>query len=241
MTPAGRPRFETTRWSLVLAAGGSHPSAAREALAALCDTYWYPLYGYVRRQGHDADQARDAVQAFILMLLERDDFRGLRPERGRFRAFLLVSLRHFLESRRLHDRALKRGGGEPPPLPLEFGTAESRYLLEPAGAGTPETVFDRNWALAVLDQVFQRIRKEWEAKGKGAEFDRLKDCLMGELPAGGYRALALDLGSTEAATKMAVLRLKRRFQQELRSEIADTVTDDAVDDELRYLLKALQT
>jgi len=181
------------------------------------------------------------VQAFILMLLERDDFRGLRPERGRFRAFLLVSLRHFLESRRLHDRALKRGGGEPPPLPLEFGTAESRYLLEPAGAGTPETVFDRNWALAVLDQVFQRIRKEWEAKGKGAEFDRLKDCLMGELPAGGYRALALDLGSTEAATKMAVLRLKRRFQQELRSEIADTVTDDAVDDELRYLLKALQT
>jgi RNA polymerase sigma-70 factor (ECF subfamily) len=174
------------------------------------------------------------------MLLERDNFRGLRPDRGRFRAFLLVSLRHFLENRRVHDRALKRGGDGEPALPLEFGTAENRYLLEPADAGTPETVFDRNWALAVLDQVFQRIRNEWEGKGKAIEFDRLKDCLMGELPAGGYRALALELDSTEAATKMAVIRLKRRFQQELRSEIADTVTDDAVDDELRYLLKALQ-
>ncbi len=240
MTTVGRPRFETTRWSLVLAAGGSHPSAAREALTALCETYWYPLYGYVRRQGFDADQASDAVQAFILMLLERDDFRGLRPERGRFRAFLLVSLSHFLENRRVHDRALKRGGGQSP-MPFEFGKAESRYLLEPADAGTPETVFDRNWALAVLDQVFQRIRNEWEAKGKAGEFDRLKDCLLGDMPSGGYRALALDLGSTEAAMKMAVLRLKRRFQQELRSEIADTVTDDAVDEELRYLLKALQT
>ena len=110
MTLARRPTFDTTRWSLVLAAGGSHPTAARDALAALCDAYWYPLYFYVRRQGHDADQARDVVQAFILMLLERDDLRGLRPELGRFRAFLLVSLRHFLESRRRHDRALKRGG-----------------------------------------------------------------------------------------------------------------------------------
>jgi len=239
MTPAHRPTFETTRWSLVLAAGGSHPTAAREALAALCDAYWYPLYFYVRRQGHDADQARDVVQAFILMLLERDDLRGLRPELGRFRAFLLVSLRHFLESRRLHNRALKRGGGLAP-LPLELGNAEDRYRLEPVDQGTPETVFDRNWALAVLDQVFRRIRAEWEAKSKEAEFDQLKDCLMGELPSGGYRALALKLGSTEAAAKMAVHRLKRRFQQDLRAEIADTVTDDAVDDELRYLLKALQ-
>jgi RNA polymerase sigma-70 factor (ECF subfamily) len=233
------PRFETTRWSLVLAAGGSHPSAAREALATLCDTYWYPLYVYVRRQGHGADRAQDVVQSFILMLLERDDLRGLRPERGRFRAFLLVSLRHFLQNLRVHDRALKRGGGQAP-RPLEFGSAEDRYLLEPANFLTPEAAFDRNWTLAVLDQVFRRIRAEWEAKGKAMEFDRLKDCLMGELPDGGYKALAVDLGSTEAATKMAVHRLKRRFQQELRSEIADTVTDEAVDDELRYLLKALQ-
>ncbi|HYN09668.1 MAG TPA: hypothetical protein VES67_19965 [Vicinamibacterales bacterium] len=232
-------RFETTRWSVVLAASDSSSSAAREALATLCETYWYPLYGYVRRHGQDADEARDVVQSFILLLLERDDLQGLRPERGRFRAFLLVSLRHFLENRRVHDRALKRGGGQFP-LPLEFGGAEDRYFLEPADAGTPETVFDRNWALAVLDHVFRRIRAEWEAKGRVGEFDRLKECLMGDLPLGGYLALAQDLGSTEAATKMAVQRLKRRFQQELRSEIADTVTDDAVDDELRYLLRALQ-
>jgi RNA polymerase sigma-70 factor (ECF subfamily) len=112
MTAAHRRSFDTTRW-VVLAAGGSHPTAARDALAALCDAYWYPLYFYVRRQGHDADHARDVVQAFILMLLERDDLRGLRPELGRFRAFLLVSLRHFLESRRRRDRALKRGGHAP--------------------------------------------------------------------------------------------------------------------------------
>ena len=232
-------RFETTRWSLVLAAGESHSSAAREALAALFETYWYPLYGYVRRQGHDAEDARDVVQSFILSLLERDDLRALRPERGRFRAFLIVSLRHFLENRRVHDRALKRGGGQSP-LPLDFGTAEGRYVLEPVDAGTPETAFDRSWALAVLHQVFRGIRAEWEAKEKATEFDRLKDCLMGELPAGGYRTLAFELGSTEAAMKMAVHRLKRRFQQELVREIRDTVTDDAVDDELRYLLKALR-
>ena len=233
------PRFETTRWSLVLAAGGSHPSAAREALAILCNTYWYPLYVYVRRHGHDADQAQDVVQSFILTLLERDDLRRLRPERGRFRAFLLASLRNFLQNLRVHDRALKRGGGQAP-RPLEFGSAENRYLLEPTDLRTPEAAFDRTWTLAVLDQVFRRIRAEWEAKGRGIEFDRLKDCLMGELPDGGYQVLAVDLGSTEAAIKMAVHRLKRRFQEELRSEIADTVTDEAVDDELRYLLKALQ-
>jgi DNA-directed RNA polymerase specialized sigma24 family protein len=239
MAQRGRFQFETTRWSVVLAAGGSHSSAARDALAALCDAYWYPLYGYVRRHGYDADDAADAVQSFILLLLERDDLHGLRPERGRFRAFLLASLRHFLGNRRVHDRALKRGGGAPS-LPLAFEAAEQRYLHEPAVEGTPETVFDRNWALAVLDHVFARIRQEWDATGRGMEFGRLKGCLMGDLPEGGYRSLALDLASTDAAVKMAVHRLKRRFEQELRREIADTVTDEAVDDELRYLLKALQ-
>ena len=239
MSRVGRFQFETTRWSLVLAAGGSHSSAAREALAALCEAYWYPLYGYVRRHGSDADEAADAVQSFILLLLERDDLQGLRPERGRFRAFLLASLRHFLANRRVHDGALKRGGGVPL-LPLEFDVAEQRYALEPAADGTPETVFERAWAMAVLDQVFGRIRQEWDARGRGVEFDRLKGCLMGDLPDGGYKSLALALDSTEAAVKMAVQRLKRRFEQELRREIADTVTDDGVDDELRYLLKALQ-
>lgn len=236
--PLGR-RFETTRWTLVLAVGGSHASVAREALATLCESYWYPLYGYVRRQGIDADAASDVVQSFLLMLLERDDLRDLRPERGRFRAFLLVTLRHFLANRRVHDRAQKRGGGQPP-LPLEFGAAEERYQVEPAAAGTPESVFERDWALTVLDRVFRRIRADWDARGRGAEFDRLKACLMGDLPDGGYQTMAHDLGSTEGAVKMAVQRLKRRFQQDLRREIADTTTEDAVDDELRHLVRALQ-
>jgi RNA polymerase sigma-70 factor (ECF subfamily) len=232
-------RFETTRWTLVLAAGSTHVSAAHEALAELCQRYWYPLYAYARRYGFDAEDARDVVQGFILSLLERDDLRAVRPERGRFRAFLLVSLRHFMDNQRVHDRAQKRGGGQPT-LSLEFEFGEDRYRLEPAAESTPETLFERNWALTVLDQVFRRIRAEWEARGKADEFDRLKGCLMGELPPGGYKALAAEIGTSEAAGKMAVQRLKRRFQEELRSEIADTATNDAVDDELRHLLKALR-
>ena len=234
-----RAHFETTRWSVVLAAGGSHSAAAREALEALCEAYWYPLYGYVRRQGYDADAAADAVQAFILLLLAREDLQGLRPERGPFRAFLLASLRHFLANQRVHDRAMKRGGGAPL-LSLEFDEAEQRFRQEPVAEGTPESLFDRTWTLALLDHVFLRLREEWAAKGKADEYDRLKGCLMGDVPEGGYRQVARHLGTTEAAVKMAVQRLKRRFEQELRGEIADTVTDDAIDNELRYLLKALQ-
>jgi RNA polymerase sigma-70 factor (ECF subfamily) len=233
-------RFETTRWSLVLAAGGSHATAARDALGILCETYWYPLYVYVRRQGNDPEQASDLVQSFVLTLLERDDLRHLHPDRGRFRAFLLASLRHFLSNQRVHDRAVKRGGRQMP-IPLELDSAEQRYVLEPADTATPETIFERNWAITVFDAAFDRIRAEWEAKARGAEFDRLKDCLMGEIPPGGYQSLASALDSTEAAVKMAVHRLKRRFHQELRAEVAETVTGDSIDDELRYLLGALQT
>jgi DNA-directed RNA polymerase specialized sigma24 family protein len=164
MSRVGRFRFETTRWSLILALGAGHSSSAREALAALLEAYWYPLYGFVRRRGSNPDDAQDSVQSFILFLLERDDLQAIRPERGRFRSFLLVSLRNFLENRRVHDRALKRGAGQPS-LSLEFNVAEDRYLREPAEVGTPETIFDQNWALAVLDRVFQRIRADWEATG----------------------------------------------------------------------------
>jgi len=235
-----RSRFDTTRWSLVLATGDSRSSAARRALAELCEVYWYPLYAHVRRQGYSADDCQDLIQSFLLLLLEREDLQSLRPERGRFRAFLLASLRNFLSNARVHQQALKRGGGQSP-LSLEFDSAETRFQREPVETSTPETDFDRQWALTMLDQVFGRIRSEWEARGKGSEFDRIKACLMGDLPQGGYRAVAEQLGSTEGAAKAAVQRLKRRFDQELRATIADTVTDDSVDDELRYLLKALQT
>lgn len=236
----GPSRFETTHWSLVCAVRGDDASAARRALAVLCRAYWYPLYGYVRRQGYDAEDARDLTQSFFVQLLERQDVRAVRRERGRFRSFLLSALRHFLLNARVHRRALKRGGGQPL-APLEFEQAEERYLREPADRHTPETIFDRRWALSVLDHVFQRLRSEWEAEQRGSEFDRLKACLMGELPPGGYKAIATDIGSTEGAAKVAVHRLKRRFQRRLRQEIADTVlSDEAVDDEIRYLFHALQ-
>jgi len=224
---------------VVLATGGSRSSAARRALTELCEAYWYPLYAHVRWQGYDIDECQDLIQSFFVLLLEREDLQALRPERGRFRAFLLASLRNFLSNVRDHERALKRGGGQSP-LPLEFGDAESRFQREPVDSTTPEILFDRQWALTLLAQVFERIRSDWDARGKLEEFTCLKACLMGDLPEGGYRTVAEQLGSTEGAAKAAVQRLKRRFDQELRATIADTVTDESVEDELRHLLKALQ-
>jgi len=240
MTAPGRHRFETTRWSLVIAAGGDRSSAARRALADLCEAYWYPLYSYVRRQGYEAEEARDLTQSFFVVLLERDDVRGLRRERGRFRSFLLASLRHFLLKDLKHKRRLKRGGGQTP-ISLEFATAEDRYSREPADRNTPETIFDRRWAQAMLERVLQSLRADWEVAGKEAQFDRLKGCLMGELPRGGYEVLASELCSTEGALKIAVHRLRRRFQARLREAIAQTVlTEDAIDDEIEHLFKALR-
>ena len=239
MWTPGQRSFETTRWSLVRRAGVGEGSVAREALGTLCETYWYPLYVYVCQQGHDPEEARDLVQSFILTLLERNDLRVVRPERGRFRSYLLTSLHHFLLNHRKSERALKRGGGHRTNH-LDSGNPEDHQHLDPVGPSTPETIFERTWALTVLDHVFRRIRDEWEARGKVVEFDRLKECLTGDFPPGGYDRLARDLGSTESAVKTAAHRLKRRFEQDLRAEIAETTTGGEVEEELLYLLKALQ-
>lgn len=231
--------FETTRWSLVVAAGGDDPSAARAALAALCETYWYPLYAYVRRRGANADDARDLTQGFLTSLLERRDFQRLDQERGRFRAFLLASLKHFLANDVARRDAQKRGGGVVL-LPLAFDEAEGRYRFEPVEPGTPETLYERRWALTVIERVLVRLREEWEADARGAEFDELKACLLGQGPAGGYAAIAEKLGSTEGAVKVAVHRLRRKFQAELRRDIVETISDPGeVEDEIRYLIRAL--
>jgi len=232
-------RFETTRWSVVLAAGGGDSSASRRALAMLCETYWYPLYAYLRRRGVPVDDARDLTQAFLASLIERQSFDDVRRERGRFRAFLLASLRHFLANDAARRQALKRGGGIET-VSLSVAEAEGRYQHEPAEPATPETIFERRWALTVIDRVLQRLRADAEAAGGAAEFDRLKACLLGEAPPGGYAAIAADLGTTEGAVKVAVHRLRRRFQHGLRTQIAETVADEAdVDDEIRYLIRAL--
>jgi DNA-directed RNA polymerase specialized sigma24 family protein len=233
--------FDTTRWSVVVAAGSGDSSAARAALATLCETYWYPLYAYVRRRGTNADDSRDLTQAFFTSLLERKDFEGVRQERGRFRAFLLASLQHFLANDAARRRTQKRGGNLTF-LPLAFDDAEGRYRVEPAESATPESLYERRWALTVIDRVLASLRREWEADGREAEFDELKSCLLGINPTGGYAAIAARLETSEAAVKTAVHRLRRKFQAALRKDIAETVSDqDDVDDEIRYLVRALGT
>ena len=231
------PHFESTRWSLIVAARGED-TAARDALGALCETYWYPLYAYVRRRGSAPEDARDLTQAFLASLLERRDLARLHPERGRFRAFLLASLKHFLANDAARRSAQKRGGGVTP-LPLE-ADAESRYRREPADAVTPETLYERRWALTVIDGVMAGIREEWKAEGRARDFDELKAAILGDAPPGGFAAVAGRLGSTEGAVKVAAHRLRRRFQARLREHIAATVHDPAdVDDEIRCLVAAL--
>jgi len=240
MARTRRGRFQTTRWSLVLAAGGDHSSAAHLALATLCEIYWYPLYAYVRRHGHDAEESQDLTQAFFAKLLERQDIGGLRRERGRLRSFFLAALRHFLLNDGAHRQRLKRGGTEPI-LSLEFETAENRYAHEPIDPATPETIYERRWALTVLDQVFHDLRHDWELAGRVEDFDRLKEFLAGDIPRGGYENLAADLGSSVNATTVAVHRLRRAFRRRLRDVVADTVTsEDAIEDELRHLFAVLR-
>jgi RNA polymerase sigma-70 factor (ECF subfamily) len=232
-------RFETTEWSVVLAAGGEDSSAARAALETLCAAYWYPIYAFIRRRGRNPDDARDLTQGFLASLLERRSFSDLSRDRGRFRAFLRAALEHYLANEAAHDRARKRGGGMPN-LPLEFDTAEGRYRLEPAEPATPETIFERRWALTMMDDVLSELRLVWTANGRTAEFDALKATLLGDAPVGGYAELARSLDTTEGAIKVAIHRLRRSFQERLRARIAATVdSPEDVDDELRYLVRAM--
>ena len=231
--------LETTRWSIVVAAGGDDSAAARAALSALCDAYWYPLYAYVRQRGVPAEDARDLTQAFLTSLIEREDLKHVSQERGRFRSFLLASLQHFLANDAARQRTAKRGGGVRV-LSLDSDEAEGRYRLEPAGAATPETLYERRWALMIIERVLERLRDAWRAEDRGREFEALKACLLGEGPDGGYAAVASALGTSEGALKVAVHRLRRRFQTELKRDIGETVADPAdVDDEIRYLIRAL--
>jgi DNA-directed RNA polymerase specialized sigma24 family protein len=232
--------FATTRWSIVLAAGRKSTPDAAAALQTLCRAYWFPLYAYVRRQGHRPDEAQDLTQSFFLSLLERNDLAGIDPGKGRFRSFLLAGLKHFLCNEWDRERARKRGGGRQI-LSLDFETAESRLSLEPADHQTPYALYERQWALTLLDRVRQSLRSE-QAPGEAPDrFDALQVYLTGSPAAPPYAQTADRLGMSEAAVKMAVHRLRRRFQQRLRQEVAQTLACDAdVDDEIRSLVAALQ-
>jgi RNA polymerase sigma-70 factor (ECF subfamily) len=229
--------FETTRWSLVLAAAGNDSQAARDALSSLCQTYWYPLYAYLRRRGLDPEDAHDLTQGFLASLIERHDFEGLRQDRGRFRAFLLASLKHYLSNWSARERTQKRGGGR---RIVSLDDAEGQYLAEPADYATPEKLFERRWALTVVERLLADLRAEWTAEGRASEFDEFKACLLGQAPAGGYAAVAVRLGTSEGAVKTAVHRLRRRFQSLLRERVSETLADGRdADDEIRHLIQAL--
>jgi RNA polymerase sigma factor (sigma-70 family) len=232
-------RFATTHWSVIVAARDGEAVEARAALADLCRAYWYPLYAYVRHQGNSADQAQDLTQEFFTRLLEKDFFDTVDPEKGKFRSFLLAACKHFLANERDRERAQKRGGGQPP-LSLDLGDAEARFGREPDHTLTAEKLFERRWALALLQEVLARLREEHAARSKEALFDRLRGFLVGERQPGGHAAAAAELGLTEGAVKVAVHRLRQRYRELIREEIGRTVHDPkAIDDEIRALFAAL--
>ena len=234
-----RPAFVTTHWSVVLTAGRSDTVRAHDALANLCQTYWYPLYAYVRRRGHSPEDAQDLTQAFFARLLERNWVGQADQQKGRFRSFLLSAMNHFLADEWDKARAQKRGGGILP-VPLQFDTAETRYGHEPADNVTPEQNYERRWALTLLDTVLRRLRSEYEQEGKAELFTALNPCLVGDRTAQPYAELAVKLGISEGTVKSAVHRLRQRYRQLLRDEIAQTVADPGeVDEELHHLFAVL--
>jgi len=234
----GSPDFASTHWSIVLAAGHRSSPDSRAALAKLCGAYWVPLYAYARRRVLDVHAAQDLTQAFFAQLLEKNPLAVARPERGRFRAFLLTAFKHFLANVRDQARAQKRGGGVAP-LPLDFASGESRLTREPADNMTPERLYERQWVLSLLEQVLARLRDEFIRAGKERHFEQLKVFITPQTAPASYAELAPALGLTEAAAAVAVHRLRRRYRELLRAEIAQTVASpNEVDDEIRSLFAA---
>jgi RNA polymerase sigma-70 factor (ECF subfamily) len=228
--------FATTHWSLVLAAGHEDSPKAAEALDRLCRTYWYPLYAYVRRKGYAAPDAQDLTQEFFARLLDKHALVHLEREGGKFRSFLLKALNHFLINEWKRHRAQKRDERRIA-FSLDELNPESRYRFEPADGATPERLFDRQWAAALLDQVLNQLREECTLEGKADLFQRLQPCLTGAERMLPYGGLAAQLGMTENAVKMAVHRLRQRYGELLRAEIAHTVASpQEVEEEIRYLI-----
>lgn len=231
-------RFPTTRWSMVVAAGIGEDPAGRAALESLCAGSWEPLYAFARRGGAGPEEAADLVQGFFADLLERDAIRAADPGRGRFRTFLLASFRHHASKVRARDRAAKRGGGATA-IPLDFAAGERRYLAEPVDDRTPEGVYERQWTLALLERVLERLRAAYS--GDRAElFETLRPWLVAGASPPSHAEAANRLGMGEGAVKVALHRMRRRYRDLLREAIAETVeSPDEVDDEIRHLLDSL--
>ena len=240
--PASRPKgewFVSTHWSVVLSAADMSAPASREALETLCGTYWYPLYAYTRRKGYSPEDAQDLTQGFFARFLEKKYLNDVDRTKGKFRSFLLACLEHFLANEWRDARAQKRGGGRGL-ISLDSASAEERYRLEPVEPLTPERIYERRWALTVLESAMDRLREECAAQGKAPLYAELKSVLSTEAEPASYAEKAARLNMTVNAVKMAALRLRRRYRELLRAQVANTIGDDnEVDQELRHLLAVL--
>ena len=235
----GRSEFATTHWSLVLAAADRERPDASAALAQLCETYWYPLYVYVRRRVTDVHEAQDFTQAFFERLIEQRPFETADPDRGRFRAFLLTACKRFLINEWHKDRAAKRGGGRRA-LSLDFDSGESKLSLVADEALTAEQLYEQQWAITLLERVMEQLRAEYAAKQRLRHFEMLKPFLAGSPERAGYAEAARTLGISETTAKVAAHRMRNRYRELLRAEIAQTVRrPEDVDDEIRDLFAVL--
>ena len=232
--------FQTTHWTVVLTAARSDDgTVARDALARLCSVYWYPLYAFCRRQGRQPHDAEDSTQEFFARLLEKNGLASVRPEHGRFRSFLLASLKNFLANEWERAHAQRRGGGRPV-ISLDGADAETRYALEPADGLTPEMMFERRWAFAVLERTISALRSEYAGEGKSELFEQLEGFLPGGHGSVSRAELAAKRGVTVGAIDVAVHRLRQRFGALLREQVAETVSSEAeVKEEIRHLISIL--
>lgn len=232
-------QFATTRWSLVLAAKQANPQG-RKALSELCQMYWYPLYAYTRRRGHDRQQAEDLTQGFFADLLCRQDLHKAKSEQGRFRSYLLACLQNFLANEHHKATAQKRGGGRAL-LSLDMARAAERYQMEPVHGWTPERLFQRRWALTLLARVLAQLGEEYQEKNRQAIFQHLQVFLQSDSPTPSYSALAHNLGISEGAVKVSVHRLRRRYRELLKQAIAETLASpEEVEAEIQDLLAAVR-
>lgn len=236
---AGAAAFATTHWSVVLAVGQEDSTQAMVALEKLCRTYWYPLYAYVRRRGYPEHDAQDLIQGFFALLLRSQALQRVVPGHGKFRSFLLTALNRFLHNEHDREQAQKRGGGQPV-ISLDALEAEQRYRLEPPDAETPEKLFERRWAIAVLDGAMARLDQQFVSAGKGPWFAQLRGLLVEGAERRSYAEVAAHLGMSEDAVRKAVQRLRHSFRRATREELAQTVATAAdIDEELRHLWNAL--
>ena len=231
--------FPATQWTTVLAAGGTPSPESATALERLCGAYWYPLYAFVRRSGYSPADAEDLTQEFFSRLLEHNWIAHADRHRGRFRSFLLMAMKRFLAKEWDRAKTAKRGG-RVKIIPLQLDMAETRYSREPVDTRTPEEVFEKNWAITLLNSVLKRLRGEYERDGKGRLFATLEPCLIGRRETQPYASLVAQLEMTEGAVKMAVCRLREHYREYLKEEIGHTVASPAeVDEELRHLFRVL--